>query len=114
MPMTAINTSQQTKLETIRAALPFCLTQTHFNIGKKYQGKVRDTYDLQHKMVLITTDRLSAFDRMLAVVPYKGQVLNLISAWWFQQTEAIVPNHLIAVPDPNVMIVKKCTLFSKL
>lgn len=97
--------------DSIREALSFCLTETSFKFGKKYQGKVRDTYDLGDKLLLITTDRQSAFDRVLASVPYKGQVLNLTSAWWFEQTEHIVPNHLICVPDPNVMIAKKCKVF---
>ncbi len=97
--------------EQIQQALPFCLTETNFNFGKKYQGKVRDTYDLGDKLVLITTDRQSAFDRVLASVPYKGQVLNLASAWWFEKTEHIIPNHVIAIPDPNVTIAKKCTVF---
>ena len=90
----------------IQRALPFCLTKTEFSAGKKYQGKVRDTYDLGDKLILITTDRQSAFDRMLATIPHKGQVLNLTSAWWFEQTEHLVPNHMIAVPDPNVTIIK--------
>jgi phosphoribosylaminoimidazole-succinocarboxamide synthase len=94
--------------EAIRATLSNCLTQTNFNFGKKYQGKVRDTYDLGDKLLLVTTDRQSAFDRVLASVPFKGQVLNLTSAWWFEQTESLVPNHLIAIPDPNVVIAKKC------
>lgn len=97
--------------ELITKALPFCLTETHFDFGKKYKGKVRDTYDLGDKLLLITTDRQSAFDRLLASVPYKGQVLNLTSAWWFKQTEHLVPNHLIALPDPNVLIAKKCQVF---
>lgn len=92
----------------IRQALSNCLTTTHFAIGKKYQGKVRDTYDIGDKLILITTDRQSAFDRVLASVPYKGQVLNLTSAWWFDKTKDILPNHVIAVPDPNVTIAKKC------
>jgi phosphoribosylaminoimidazole-succinocarboxamide synthase len=100
-----------TATNTIEAALPYCLTETSFQFGKKYQGKVRDTYDLGDKLLLITTDRLSAFDRYLAAVPYKGQVLNLTSAWWFEQTESIVPNHVIAIPDPNVLIAKKCQVF---
>jgi phosphoribosylaminoimidazole-succinocarboxamide synthase len=110
MPMTVINTSSENQ-EAIEAALPYCLTETSFQFGKKYQGKVRDTYDLGDKLILITTDRVSAFDRAIAAVPYKGQVLNLTSAWWFEQTEAIVPNHLLAIPDPNVMIAKKCDVF---
>lgn len=107
MSMTVTTTHQNNDL-AIRQALPHCLTETNFTFGKKYQGKVRDTYDLGDKLLLVTTDRQSAFDRLLASVPYKGQVLNLTSAWWFEQTESIVPNHMIALPDPNVIIAKKC------
>lgn len=88
-----------------------CLTETNFGIGKKRVGKVRDTYELDDKLVLITTDRQSAFDRVLAAIPFKGQVLNLTSAWWFEQTKHIISNHVIAVPDPNVTIGKKCAVF---
>ncbi|HLB42062.1 MAG TPA: phosphoribosylaminoimidazolesuccinocarboxamide synthase [Gammaproteobacteria bacterium] len=95
----------------IRQALPDCLIETSFSFGKKYQGKVRDTYNLEDKLILITTDRQSAFDRIIAAVPFKGQVLNLTSVWWFEQTESIIPNHLIAVPDPNVIIARKCQVF---
>jgi len=108
--MTATTITQH-YLDLIRDVLPFCLTETSFSFGKKYQGKVRDAYDLGDKLMLITTDRLTAFDRQLALIPYKGQVLNLTSAWWFEQTAEVVPNHIIAVPDPNVVIVKKCTVF---
>lgn len=108
--MTATNTTSHT-LDAIRAALPFRLTETNFKFGQKYQGKVRDTYDLGDRLILVTTDRQSAFDRVLAAVPYKGQALNLTSAWWFEQTEHIIPNHVIAVPDPNVTIAKKCEVF---
>lgn len=107
MPMTATNIND-TSLEAIRSSLSNCLTETHFSFGKKYQGKVRDTYDLGDKLMLVTTDRQSAFDRVLASVPFKGQVLNLTSAWWFEQTEHLVPNHVIAIPDPNLVIAKKC------
>ncbi len=109
MPMTM--TTIENYLEQIKDALPYCLTATDISAGKKYQGKVRDTYDLGDELLLITTDRQSAFDRVLASVPYKGQVLNLTSAWWFQKTEHIIPNHVIAVPDPNVTIAKKCDVF---
>jgi phosphoribosylaminoimidazole-succinocarboxamide synthase len=95
----------------VHDGLRHCLTETNFTFGKKYLGKVRDTYDLGDKIVLITTDRQSAFDRLLAAVPYKGQALNLTSAWWFEQTEHIAPNHVLAIPDPNVTIAKKCTVF---
>jgi len=60
---------------------------------------------------MVTTDRLSAFDRVLATVPFKGQVLTMVSAWWFNKTQHIVPNHLIAQPDPNVIVAKKCNVF---
>lgn len=73
---------------------------------------MRDSYVLPDKIVLITTDRQSAFDRVLAAIPFKGQVLNQTSAWWFEQTKNIVPNHVIAVPDPNVTVGKKCTVFA--
>jgi phosphoribosylaminoimidazole-succinocarboxamide synthase len=106
-----INPSVIPNAEQIRSALPFCLADTSFSFGKKYQGKVRDAYDLGDKILLITTDRLTAFDRPLALIPYKGQVLNLTSAWWFEQTADLVPNHLIAIPDPNAVIVKKCKVF---
>lgn len=110
MPMTA-TTIEKDYSEQIKKALPYCLTETQLATGEKYQGKVRDTYVLGDKLILITTDRQSAFDRVLASVPYKGQVLNLTSAWWFEQTEHIIPNHVITIPDPNVTIAKKCTVF---
>ena len=75
-------------------------------LPNKTSGKVRDWYDLSEaQRLIITTDRLSAFDRILAAVPYKGQVLNQLSAWWFEQTQGILPNHLISLPDPNAVIV---------
>ena len=76
-----------------------------------YIGKVRDRFECNDKVVLITTDRMSGFDRQLCTVPFKGQVLNLTSAWWFKQTEHIVPNHVLAIPDANVTIGRKCTPF---
>ena len=76
------------------------------------RGKVRDSYLLPDgKRLIITTDRQSAFDRILAEVPYKGAVLNLLSAFWFEKTKDIVPNHLIKVIDPNAMLVKNTTPF---
>lgn len=75
--------------------------------GPKIQGKVRDIYHHDGRRVLITTDRVSAFDRVLGLIPYKGQVLNQLSAWWFGQTADIVANHLLAVPDPNVTVARE-------
>ena len=78
---------------------------------KIHNGKVRDTYLYNNERILIVTDRQSAFDKSVGFVPLKGQVLNQISKWWFKQTETIVPNHVIATPDPNVMIVKNAKMF---
>lgn len=110
MPMTVLSIDER-YLSKIRQALPYCLKETSLPFGKKTEGKVRDVYDLGKTVALITTDRLSAFDRFLTLIPYKGQVLNEISAWWFLQTKDIVPNHLIAKPHPNAVIVKKCRVF---
>ena len=92
----------------ISSELNNCLTQTIIPKGKKKTGKVRDQYDIGDKIVLITTDRQSAFDRVLASIPFKGQVLNQTSVWWFKNTEQIISNHFIEMPDPNVIIAKKC------
>ncbi len=84
------------------------LKETNFpNLGDKKTGKVRDVYIQPERLILVTTDRHSSFDRIIAHVPHKGQVLNQISAWWFEQTKDIVPNQVIAVPDPNVTVAKK-------
>ncbi len=97
--------------EKIQKEIQNTLTATDLGIGKKKIGKVRDTYDCDDSLILVTTDRLSAFDRVLASIPFKGQVLNQTSAWWFEKTRHIVPNHVISIPDPNVTIGKKCTVF---
>ncbi len=84
--------------------------ETNLPLDGKQSGKVRDWYDLPDgKRLIITTDRLSAFDRVLACVPYKGQVLNQLSAWWFDQTKDIILNHLVSIPDPNAAIVHSVT-----
>lgn len=69
---------------------------------KVYHGKVRDVYDFGDRLMLVASDRYSAFDRILAKVPNKGALLTATSRWWFEQTESIVPNHIISYPDPNV------------
>lgn len=76
--------------------------------GKKHQGKVRDSYRVGDKRIIITTDRQSAFDRVLGFIPFKGQVLTKLSEFWFKETSDIIQNHLLSVPDPNVMVVKNC------
>lgn len=77
-------------------------------LGEKHQGKVRDYYILRDKRIIITTDRQSAFDVNLGYIPFKGAVLNLLAAFWFERTKHIVPNHMISVPHPNVLIAKNC------
>ncbi|MEM9243574.1 MAG: phosphoribosylaminoimidazolesuccinocarboxamide synthase [Pseudomonadota bacterium] len=91
-----------------KKALDYCLEQTDLSLHKLYAGKVRDCYALDNKLLIITTDRQSAFDRKLALIPFKGQVLNQCSAWWFKHTRHIIDNHYIDLPDPNAMLVKKC------
>lgn len=100
------------KRDLIEQQLQQCLTETNFpKLGKKYTGKVRDTYTSPDQVVLITTDRQSAFDRILASVPFKGQVLNQVSQFWFNQTKNIVPNAVLSTPDPNVTVAKVGTVF---
>ena len=85
------------------------LKETNFDfLGPKKAGKVRDVYEQKDRIILITTDRHSSFDRIIAHVSWKGQVLNQISAWWFEQTKDIVPNHVLAIPDPNATVAKRC------
>lgn len=97
--------------ERIRAQLGNCLVQTSIPRGTKRVGKVRDRYELGEQIILVTTDRQSAFDRVLAAIPFKGQALNQTSAWWFERTRHIVYNHVVAVPDPNVTIAETCAVF---
>ena len=94
----------------LKNQLNFNLEKTNFNIGKKYEGKVRDNYLLGDKRLIITTDRISAFDRVLCTIPFKGQVLNQTSAFWFEKTKDIVKNHVLQVPDPNVTVARECKL----
>ncbi|MBB42815.1 MAG: phosphoribosylaminoimidazolesuccinocarboxamide synthase [Rhodospirillaceae bacterium] len=86
-----------------------CLTEAFFpELPNFYSGKVRDSYDLPDgRRVMISTDRQSAFDQILAAVPYKGQVLNQTARFWFEQTVDICPNHVLSYPDKNVLIAKK-------
>jgi len=75
-------------------------------LGPKRRGKVRDIWVVGDKRVIVTTDRQSAFDVVLGTIPYKGQVLTRLTAWWFERTRDVAPNHMIAMPDPNVLVVK--------
>lgn len=95
----------------IRAQLDATVQETnYYGIGERYQGKVRDTYADADRLILITTDRISAFDRVLRqTIPFKGQVLNGVAAYFFDQTVDIVQNHILDIPDPNVTFARRCT-----
>src|SRR5579859_5184538 len=96
---------------TLRAALPHCLEGTHFEgLGAEYEGKVRDNYTTKDgRRFIVVTDRISAFDRVLGTIPFKGQVLNGLAAWWFEQTRGVAPNHMLGAPDPCVLECVECT-----
>jgi phosphoribosylaminoimidazole-succinocarboxamide synthase len=105
----------------LREALSRTLARTDFDaLGAKYEGKVRDNYtptssrsgvasDPYARRFIIVTDRVSAFDRVLGTIPFKGQVLTRLAAWWFARTRDLVPNHMLAMPDPNVIECIECT-----
>lgn len=98
--------------QEILAILPLAYDSSDLPIPNRIAGKVRDWYDLPaNKRLLVTTDRLSAFDRSLAMVPYKGQVLNQLSAWWFEKTGDLIPNHMLSIPDANAAVVTKVKPF---
>jgi phosphoribosylaminoimidazole-succinocarboxamide synthase len=96
--------------DTLRAQLAHTLEGTDFaGLGRRYAGKVRDNYtSADGRRVLVATDRISAFDVVLGTIPFKGQILNQMAQYWFEETAALAPNHLIAVPDPNVTIAHEC------
>lgn len=96
---------------TLREALGRTLDRTDFpSLGSKYEGKVRDNYSTSDgRRYIVVTDRISAFDRILGTLPLKGQLLNYVAGWWFEQTREVAPNHVISIPDPNVLIAEQCT-----
>lgn len=77
------------------------------NVGEYYKGKVRDNYHMDDKILMVTSDRVSAFDHVLGTIPFKGQILTEIANFWFDKTKDIVPNHIISSPDPQVLMAKK-------
>lgn len=96
-------------LQDLLAQIAHCLAGTDFpQLGQKYEGKVRDNYTKDDRRILIVTDRLSAFDRIITQIPFKGQVLNQMAQFWFEQTKDIIGNHAIEFPDPNVVVAKQC------
>ena len=108
--MNAIESTKHYK-DRIKTELNNTLTDTDLKALVKRTGKVRDQYEFDNQIVLITTDRQSAFDRVLASIPFKGQVFNLTSAWWFEQTKQIIDNQVLKIPDPNITLAKTCTVF---
>jgi phosphoribosylaminoimidazole-succinocarboxamide synthase len=94
--------------DAIRAQLPHTLQQLDLPaLGELYRGKVRDNYSRGDRMVMVTTDRVSAFDHVLGTIPFKGEVLSRLTSFWFEKVKDIAPTHLVDVPDPSVMVVKK-------
>jgi phosphoribosylaminoimidazole-succinocarboxamide synthase len=94
----------------LRAQLPHTLTQADFPaLGELYRGKVRDNYSRGDRIVMITTDRVSAFDHVLGTIPFKGEVLSRLTLFWFDQVKDLAPTHLVESPDPSVMVVKRAT-----
>ena len=89
--------------------LPAPFMDVDLALPDRREGKVRVSYAFGDDRLFVTTDRLSAFDRVIEGVPYKGQVLNQLAAWWFAETADIVANHVVAVPDPNVLVARSAT-----
>jgi phosphoribosylaminoimidazole-succinocarboxamide synthase len=96
------------ELETLAHLVPGAFERSDLPLKNPRSGKVRDLYDLgEDQCLIVASDRLSAFDRNLALAPYKGQVLNQLAAWWFEKTRCIVANHMLSLPDANAMIARK-------
>src|SRR5713101_5737021 len=95
-------------MDPLQAQLPYTLREADFPaLGQLYRGKVRDNYSKGDRIVMITTDRLSAFDRVLTTVPFKGELLNRLTVFWFERTKDVAPNHILDVPDPSVLVVRR-------
>lgn len=96
-------------IEIIKKHIDDVLIETDLKgLGDKKVGKVRDIYIAPDHITLVSTDRHSSFDRNIAYVPFKGEVLNQISLFYFDKTKDIIQNHVLSMPDPNVLVAKKC------
>src|SRR5256886_286192 len=92
----------------LRAQLSYTLREAGFpQLGSLYRGKVRDNSARGARMVMIPPARLSAFDRVLTTVPFKGELLNRLTVFWFEKTKQVAPNHILDVPDPSVLVVRR-------
>ena len=95
-------------MNVIREQLPYTLDKFDASdLGKHYKGKVRENFHLDDEIIMVTTDRVSAFDHVLGTIPFKGQILTEIANFWFDKTHNIAPNHIISLPDPQVLIARK-------
>ncbi len=95
--------------ETLEQGLGNVLERTDASGFERVEhGKVRDSYKKGDRRVIVVSDRLSAFDRVLCTIPFKGQALNEMAAFWFEKTRDVVANHVVDVPDPNIMVVREC------
>jgi phosphoribosylaminoimidazole-succinocarboxamide synthase len=110
-PSPTLPLSSSRILPSLYAGLQKTLERTDLDeLGKKYEGKVRDNYTTKDgRRYIVVTDRISAFDRVLGTLPLKGQILTKMAAFWFDKTKDIAPNHMLSVPDPNVMECVECT-----
>jgi len=98
--------------DQLRAQLPHTLRQLDAPaLGELYRGKVRDNYSRGDRIVMITTDRVSAFDHVLGTIPFKGEILSRLTTFWFDRVKDIAPVHLVAAPDPSVMVVRRARPF---
>ncbi|MBX3157379.1 MAG: phosphoribosylaminoimidazolesuccinocarboxamide synthase [Deltaproteobacteria bacterium] len=106
--MSDLETALRTQLRATLDATPW--TTIGGRRLERYDGKVRDCYIDRERgeRIIVVTDRLSAFDAVVGTIPSKGQVLNQLARFWFEKTAAIAPNHMLRVPDPNVMIAREC------
>ncbi len=92
----------------IREQLPYTLDSFDGgDLGERYKGKVRENFHSGDEIIMVTTDRVSAFDHVLGTIPFKGQILTEIANFWFEKTRHIAPNHIISSPDPQVLVAKK-------
>jgi len=95
-------------MNTLKEQLQYTLNEfSDPGLGEHYRGKVRENFHMDNEIIMITTDRVSAFDHVLGTIPFKGQILTEIANFWFDKTSSIVPNHILSSPDPQVLIAKK-------
>ena len=95
-------------MNSIKEQLNHTLKEFSLNLSEdSYSGKVRENYYMDDKIVMITTDRVSAFDHILGTIPFKGEVLTQVAKFWFEKTKHIAPNHYISDPDPQVLLTLK-------